>query len=86
MKGLTLLVAVAVTGCMPIYSRPTLRPGGNVAVTPAASPIDDMARALLCSRGIYQDTTRIGPKACQRATNQDPVPGLAPAPVPARKP
>ena len=86
MKKLALGLAIAVSGCMPIYSGPTLRPGSNVALKPSSSPVDAVVRALLCSQGVVRDTARAGSTACVNATSKDPVPGLAPAPLPVRKP
>ena len=53
-------VTLALTGCMP-YSRPTLRPGSNVAVSKPPSPAAAVVSALLCTAGVNPDTNKVAP-------------------------
>ena len=79
------VLAVALTGCFSIggYRRPTIRSGGDVALSKPASAGEVIAKALLCSGNIVKDTSSTKSQACRAMPPADTT--AAPI-VPVRKP
>jgi hypothetical protein len=80
-----LVLTVALAGCYQPYRRPTLSPGGDVAIPQKATPAEAVIGAVLCSKGITQDTSSVAlTKPCDPLRRADTT--IAPGTLPKRKP
>ncbi len=80
-----LVLAIALTGCLNPYGRPTLSPGGDVAIPRKTTPTEAIVGAILCSKGVRQDTSSVAlTKPCDPLARSDTTP--KPAALPPRKP